>query len=52
MKSFAFMFWGYLVVWLGLAAYLFRLGSRLSTLAARIAALETRLERGRGAPNP
>lgn len=40
MKSYTFLFWGYLVVWVGLAAYLVSLGRRLSHVARRLDALE------------
>jgi CcmD family protein len=40
MKSYAFLFWGYLVVWAGLAIYLALLGRRLARVAERLDALE------------
>lgn len=42
MKSYAFLFWGYLVVWIGLVAYLATLGRRLSRAMRRIESLEAR----------
>jgi len=41
MKSYAYLFWGYLVVWAGLAAYLLFLGRKLSDLARRLDRLES-----------
>lgn len=40
MKSYAFLFWGYLVVWAGIVAYLAFLGARLQKAARRLEALE------------
>lgn len=42
MKSYAFLFWGYLVVWAGLAAYFVALGRRLGRVDRRLEALESR----------
>ena len=42
MKSYAFLFWGYLAVWIGLVVYLGMLGRRLSRATRRIEALERR----------
>ena len=42
MKSYAFLFWGYLVVWIGLVAYLASLGRKMTALARRIERLENR----------
>ena len=42
MKSYAFLFWGYLVVWAGLAAYLVVLLRRLAAVARRLEVLESR----------
>jgi CcmD family protein len=39
-KSYAFLFWGYLVVWAGIVAYLVFLGARLSRVARRLETLE------------
>ncbi|HUC43791.1 MAG TPA: CcmD family protein [Candidatus Sulfotelmatobacter sp.] len=44
MKSYAFLFWGYLVVWIGLVGYLASLGRRMTALARRIERLENRRE--------
>jgi CcmD family protein len=40
MKSYAFLFWGYMAVWAGLVVYLAMLGRRLSRASRRIEALE------------
>jgi CcmD family protein len=42
MKNYAFLFWGYLVVWAGLTAYLLSLGRRLAHVARRLDGLEAR----------
>lgn len=42
MKSYTFLFWGYLVVWIGLVTYLGVLGRRLSEAGRRLDALEKR----------
>ena len=42
MKSYTFLFWGYLVVWVGLVGYLAILGRRLTATAKRLDALEKR----------
>ena len=42
MKSYTFLFWGYLVVWTGLAAYFALLARRLADVGRRIDALEKR----------
>jgi CcmD family protein len=42
MKNYAFLFWGYLVVWAGLTAYIVSLGRRLSRVARRLDTLEAR----------
>lgn len=42
MKSYTFLFWGYLVVWAGLVTYIAILGRRLARVARRLDALETR----------
>ena len=39
-KSYAFLFWGYLVVWAGIVAYLVVLGARLQRVTRRLDALE------------
>ena len=48
MKSYAFLFWGYLVVWLGLAAYFITLMRRVSRVAKRLDELESRQNAGDG----
>ena len=42
MKSYTFLFWGYLVVWVGLVTYLAMLGKRLTATVKRLDALEKR----------
>lgn len=41
MKSYSFLFWGYLVVWAGLAIYMLWLGRKLSQMARRLDRLES-----------
>jgi len=48
MKSYTFLFWGYLVVWLGLASYFVVLMRRVSRVARRLDALESRAKPGDG----
>ena len=42
MKSYAFLFWGYLVVWAGLAIYFALLMRRIGAVTRRLDALEKR----------
>ena len=42
MKSYSFLFWGYLAVWSGLTVYLTMLVRRLTRATRRIEALESR----------
>jgi CcmD family protein len=42
MKSYAFLFWGYLVVWAGLMAYFVMLGRKVADVARRVDSLEAR----------
>lgn len=42
MKSYTFLFWGYLVVWAGLTVYLVTLGRKIANVSRRLHALETR----------
>jgi CcmD family protein len=49
MKSYSFLFWGYLVVWVGLVAYLIWLGRKTASVTRRLDALEARAKRGSGA---
>ena len=42
MKSYAFLFWGYLVVWAGLMAYFVMLGRKIADVARRLHTLEAR----------
>jgi CcmD family protein len=42
MKSYDFLFWGYLVVWAGLAVYFFALMRKVGNVARRLDALEAR----------
>jgi CcmD family protein len=45
MKSYDFLFWGYLVVWAGLAIYFFALMRKVTNVASRLDALEARMKR-------
>jgi CcmD family protein len=45
MKSYDFLFWGYLVVWAGLTVYFVSLGRKIAQVSRRLDALESR---GRG----
>ena len=49
MKSYAFLFWGYLVVWAGLTVYFVTLLRKIKSVARRLDALEARAKGG-GAP--
>ena len=40
MKTNLYLFWGYAVVWLGLAGYLFHLARRLTRARAQLGRLE------------
>jgi len=42
MKSYSFLFWGYLVVWAGLAVYFALLARRIAEVGRRLDALEKR----------
>lgn len=46
MKSYSFLFWGYNVVWIGIAGYVAFLFIRLKRLHARVGRLEQRLGSG------
>lgn len=46
MKSYVFLFWGYLVVWAGLMAYFVMLGRKLASVARRVDTLEARAKGG------
>ena len=46
MRSYDFLFWGYLVVWAGLVAYFVTLGRKTAELARRLDALEARTKGG------
>jgi CcmD family protein len=46
MKSYSFLFWGYLVVWAGLMAYFVVLGRKLADVARRVETLEARAKGG------
>ena len=50
MKSYAFLFWAYNVIWLVLAGYLLFLMLRLRRLDDRLARLEREIERGASDP--
>jgi CcmD family protein len=45
MKNYEFLFWGYLVVWAGLAIYFFVMMRKVAGLTRRLDALETRAKR-------
>jgi len=47
MKSYAFLFWAYNAIWLGLAGYLLFLVLRLSRLERSLNGVERALERAR-----
>jgi CcmD family protein len=42
MKSYTFLFWGYLVVWAGLATYFVVLARKIANVARRLDAIEAR----------
>ena len=46
MKSYSFLFWGYLVVWVGLTAYLIMLVRKVADVARRVDTLEARTKGG------
>jgi len=46
MKSYDFLFWGYLVVWTGLMVYFVILGRKTASVARRLDALEAQAKRG------
>jgi len=48
MKSYTFLFWGYLVVWAGLMTYFVVLGRKLANVSRRLDALESRTRGGEG----
>lgn len=48
MKGYAFLFWAYTIVWLGIVAYVGFLGARLRSVGARIGRLERTLEAREG----
>ncbi len=45
MKSYTFLFWGYLVVWAGLMAYFVVLGRKIAHVSRRLDSLEARTKR-------
>ncbi len=45
MKNYAFLFWAYLVIWLGLAAFLFGTLLRMRRVADRLDRVERELAR-------
>jgi len=45
MKSYDFLFWGYLVVWTGLMVYFVVLGRKTASVARRLDALEAKAKR-------
>jgi len=42
MKNYSFLFWGYLVVWAGLATYFVVLSRKIAQVARRLDTLEAR----------
>ena len=46
MKSYTFLFWGYLVVWAGLMTYFVVLGRKIANVSRRLDALEAQNQRG------
>jgi CcmD family protein len=46
MKSYIFLFWGYLVVWAGLMIYFVVLGRKIANVSRRLDSLEARNKRG------
>ena len=46
MKSYVFLFWGYLVVWAGLMVYFVVLGRKIANIARRLNSLEARNKGG------
>jgi len=46
MKSYTFLFWGYLVVWAGLLVYFVTLGRKIADVARRLDSLEARTKGG------
>jgi CcmD family protein len=48
MKSYAFLFWGYLVVWAGLMGYFIVLGRKIADVARRVDTLDARTKGGDG----
>ena len=42
MKSYVFLFWGYLVVWVGLMVYFVVLGRKIANVTRRLDSLEAR----------
>jgi len=46
MKSYNFLFWGYLVVWVGLVAYFILLSRKTAAVTRRLDALEAKAKRG------
>ena len=46
MKSYDFLFWGYLVVWAGLAIYFVSLMRKVKDVARRLDSLEARMKAG------
>jgi CcmD family protein len=46
MKSYDFLFWGYLVVWTGLTVYFVTLGRKIANVARRLDSLEARTKGG------
>jgi CcmD family protein len=49
LKSYAFLFWAYNVIWIGLAAYIALLFARIRRVDRRLVGLERELERAASA---
>jgi len=49
LKSYAFLFWAYNVIWIGLAGYVALLFARMRRVDRRLAGLERELERAAAA---
>jgi CcmD family protein len=52
LKSYAFLFWAYMLIWAGLAGYLLFLLSRLRSVDRRLERVERELDRRAGSPPP
>lgn len=52
MKSYTFLFWGYLVVWAGLMSYFVALSRKIANASRRLDILESKGKRGGTAGAP